>query len=167
MNKSKSFLAVAAAALLCCSLAANADEQRSPLFQDGKPEVWVNAGMLSYHFDRSKHYREFNYGLGAEAVFSPKHAAIAGLYKNSESHETRYLGYEYRPVTWRSAGLNVSPGLAVALLDGYPMQNNGGWFVAPFPVLSVEGKRFGANFIFIPNIKHGAALAMQLKVKAW
>ena len=34
-------------------------------------------------------------------------------------------------------------------------------------MLSVEGKRLGANFILIPNVKHGGALAMQLKLKVW
>ncbi|MBV8029911.1 MAG: hypothetical protein JO035_00225 [Betaproteobacteria bacterium] len=168
MGNSKSFLTLAAAsALLLCTLGAHAQESRSLVMQDSKPDVWLNAGMLSYHFDRDKHYREFNYGLGAEAIFSPNHAAIVGTYKNSESHQSHYLGYEYRPFHWQPAGLEVSAGVAVSLIDGYPMENNTGWFIAPFPVLNVEGKQFGANFILIPNIKHGGALAMQLKMKVW
>jgi hypothetical protein len=170
MNKSKSFLmrfAAGALALFALGAQAQQDPSRSMVMADHKPEVWMNAGMLSYHFDRDKHYREFNYGIGAEALFSPDHAAIIGTYKNSESHQSHYLGYEYRPFHWQPAGVNVSAGLAVSLIDGYPMMSNGGWFIAPFPVLSVEGKRVGANFILIPNIKHGGALAMQLKLKVW
>ncbi len=130
-------------------------------------EVWVNAGMLSYHFDRAKQYREFNYGLGAEALFAPNHALMAGTYKNSESHQSEYLGYVYRPLHWKPGGIDVSGGLAVNLIDGYPSMNNQGWFVAPFPVVMVEGKRIGANFVLLPNFKHGGAVAMQLKIKTW
>ena len=163
MNNSKWFLGALAA---LCAFAAGAQERPLAL-TESKPEVWLNAGMLSYHFDRDKHYREFNYGLGAEAIFSADHAALIGTYKNSESHQTHYIGYEYRPLHWQPGGVKVSAGLAVSFLDGYPMENNGGWFIAPFPVLAVEGKRVGANFILIPNIKHGGAIAMQLKLKAW
>ena len=47
--------------------------------------------------------------------------------------------------------------------------NDGGWFVAPLPVVAVEGKRLGANFSLIP--KYGdrlhAALAIQIKLRVW
>jgi hypothetical protein len=171
MNKSKSFLTLLAAVALSLSLCAahaNAQqEQRSLVMQERKPEVWVNAGMLSYHFDRDKHYREFNYGIGAEAFFNPNHGAMIGTYKNSESSQSKYIGYQYRPWHWQPAGLDVHAGVAVALIDGYPNMNNKGLFIAPFPIVAVEGKNVGANFILLPNIKHGGALAIQLKLKVW
>ncbi len=46
---------------------------------------------------------------------------------------------------------------------------NGGWFVAPVPVLAIEGKRLGVNLSVIPNYKdrlHGA-FAMQVKLRVW
>ena len=168
MEKSKSFLALlASAALALFALQANAQEQRSLVLQDRKPQVWVNAGLLAYHFDRDKHYREFNYGLGAEAVYGPNHAVMAGTYNNSESHWSKYIGYQYRPWHWQPAGLDAFAGFAVNLIDGYPTMNNKGWFIAPFPVVGVEGKTFGANFVLLPNFKHGGAIAMQLKMKVW
>lgn len=167
MNKSKSFLALAGAALSLFAFHCGAQESRSLVMQDRKPEVWLNAGMLSYHFDREKHYREFNYGIGAEAFFTPDHGLMAGTYKNSESSQSKYVGYEFRPWHWHPADLNVHAGVALALLDGYPTMNNKGVFLAGFPFVAVEGKTLGANFILIPNVKHGGAVAMQLKLKVW
>jgi hypothetical protein len=31
----------------------------------------------------------------------------------------------------------------------------------------VEGKTFGANVLLIPNVKHGGAIALQIKMKVW
>jgi hypothetical protein len=100
-------------------------------------------------------------------LLSPNHALIAGIYKNSESETSKYVGYEWRPLHWQAAGANVSAGLAASLMDGYPSMNNKGLFLAAFPTLSVEGKSLGANFILIPNLKHGGAIAVQFKVKVW
>ena len=165
MDKSKSFLAALACAAL--PLCAQAQEQKSMVMQESKPELWLNAGMLSYHFDRSKHYREFNYGVGAEAFFSPTHGVMAGTFKNSESEQSKYVGYEFRPWHWQPGGVQVHAGVALALLDGYPTMNNKGVFLAGFPFVAVEGKKIGANFLLIPNVKHGGAVAMQLKLKVW
>lgn len=168
MNKSKSFLfALGAGALSVFALHAAAQDRSAAFLKERKTDVWINSGLLSYHFDRNKNYREFNYGIGAEALFTPDHGAMAGIVKNSESRTTRYLGYQYRPFHWQPNGLDVSAGLAVAVLDGYPSMKNEGWFLAPLPMLSVEGRRLGANFILIPNVKHGGAIAMQLKLKVW
>lgn len=168
MNKSKSFLfALAGCALSLFAFPSAAQERATPFIKERKTDVWLSAGLLSYHFDRSKNYRELNYGIGGEAIYSSDHAFMAGIVNNSESHTTKYVGYQYRPLHWKPYGVDVSAGLAISLLDGYPSQNNGGWFIAPLPMVSVEGKRFGVNFILIPNVKHGAAVAMQLKMKVW
>ena len=34
-------------------------------------------------------------------------------------------------------------------------------------MLSVEGRRLGANLVFLPNANHGSAVALQLKLKIW
>jgi hypothetical protein len=171
MNNSKWFLTLlGGAALSLCALQAAAQEQRSLVMQERKTDVWLNAGFLSFHFDRSKHYREFNYGFGGEAILAPDHAVMAGVVKNSESETSHYIGYQYRPFHWQPAsldGVNVAAGLAVSLVDGYPTMSNKGWFIAPMPMVAVEGKKVGVNFILLPNIKHGGAVAMQLKLKIW
>lgn len=135
--------------------------------QEFKPEVWVNPGLFSYHLERDRGYRERNWGLGAEYVFRRDHALMAGRVLNSENQRTSYLGYQWRPFHWAPGGAHVHAGLAVALLDGYPAMNNGGWFVAPLPTLGIEYGRVGANLVFLPNVKHGAAVALQLKLRVW
>jgi hypothetical protein len=141
-------------------------QEQLPRNWEGKTQVWLNAGFLSYHFDRNKDYREDNWGLGAEAVFRPDHVAVIGTYLNSDYHRSRYIGYQWRPLHWQPWGLDVHGGITVSVVDGYPSMVDKGWFIAPTPVLAVEGKRFGANFVLIPN-KHGGAIAMQLKMKVW
>jgi hypothetical protein len=154
-------------ALALCALHASAQERAISFVKERTTDVWLNAGFLSYHFDRDKHYREFNYGVGGEANFGPNHGVMAGIVKNSESETSKYIGYQYRPFHWQPSGIDVSAGLAVALVDGYPTMNNKGWFITPLPMVSVEGKKFGANFILLPNVKHGGAVAVQLKLKVW
>lgn len=159
MKQSRYFLGILAALATALPQAAAA--------QEFKRELWVNPGLLSYHFDRSKHYRDFNYGAGAEMLLSPDHALLAGIYRNSEDRTSRYLGYQWRPLHWQPSGLRVSAGVALSLIDGYPSQNNRGWFVAPLPTVSIEGEKLGANFVLVPNIHNGAAVALQLKLKLW
>jgi hypothetical protein len=145
----------------CAALACPAKAQESA------PQIWVNGGLLSYHFDRNKDYRERNWGLGAEVIFAPDHALTLGTFLNSENQRSHYLGYEWRPLHWQPWDVNVSAGVAFSLIDGYPTMNNEGWFLAPMPVLAIEGKRVGVNLILVPNFNHGAALAAQLKLKVW
>jgi hypothetical protein len=135
--------------------------------QEFKPKLWLNPGLLSYHFDRNKNYREQNWGIGGEYVFAPNHAAMMGTFLNSESHRSHYIGYQWRPLHWQPGGLRVSAGLGVSFIDGYPNMNNKGWFLAPMPVLAIEGERFGVNLILVPNVKHGGAIAAQFKAAVW
>jgi len=47
------------------------------------------------------------------------------------------------------------------------MMQNGGWFVAAIPMLSLEYQRVGVNLAIVPSYQnrlHGA-LSLQLKVK--
>jgi hypothetical protein len=159
MNKSKLFLSALAACSVAISLEAGA--------QEFKPQVWVNPGLFSYHFDRDKDYREKNWGVGAEYVFRPNHAAMIGTVINSENHRSRYLGYQWRPLHWQPYGVDVHAGVALSVVDGYPTMNNKGWFIAPMPMLAIEGKWLGANVMLLPNMKHGGAIALQLKLKVW
>lgn len=133
------------------------------------PQVWLNPGIYSYHFDRSQNFRENNLGLGAEVLLTPRHGLLAGTYINSERARTRYGAYEWRPLHWRPADINVSAAILVGAFDGYPRYRNGGWFLAAMPVLAIEGKRVGVNLSIIPTIKDrlDGAIAIQVKLRVW
>jgi hypothetical protein len=94
---------------------------------------------------------------------------IGGTYINSNRARTHYGAYEWRPLHWQIAGLDVGAGVAVGAFDGYPNYRNGGWFVAPLPLLAIEGTRFGVNLSVIPTIKNrlDGALAIQVKLRVW
>ena len=132
-------------------------------------QVWLNPGFFSWHFDRSKDFREDNWGVGAEVVLTPDHAVMAGNYINSDRQRSRYAAYQWRPLHWRLYDIDVSAGIAVGVFDGYPKINDGGWFAALLPLLAVEGRRLGANISIVPTIKdelHGAVV-LQIKLRVW
>ena len=133
------------------------------------PQVWLNAGVFSYHFDRSQDLREGNFGFGAEVVVAPDHALMAGTFINSNGARSHYAAYQWRPLHWEPAGIHVSAGIVIGAFDGYPNMRNGGWFIGAMPVLAVEGKRFGANFTIVPTIKDriDGAVAVQIKLRVW
>jgi len=133
------------------------------------PQVWLNAGQFSYHFDRSLDLREDNVGFGAEVLVAPDHALMAGTFINSNRARSHYAAYQWRPLHWEPAGIHVSAGIVIGAFDGYPNMRNGGWFIGAMPVLSVEGKWFGANFTIIPTIKDriDGAVAVQIKLRVW
>jgi len=133
------------------------------------PQVWLNAGVFSYHFDRSKDLREDNFGFGAEVLVAPDHALMAGTFINSNGARSHYAAYQWRPLHWEPAGIHVSAGIVIGAFDGYPNMRDGGWFIGAMPVLAVEGKWFGANFTFVPTINDriDGAVAVQLKLRVW
>ena len=133
------------------------------------PQVWLNAGLFSYHFDRSLDLREDNVGFGAEVLVASDHALMAGTFINSNRARTHYGAYQWRPLHWQPAGINVNAGIVVGAFDGYPNMRNGGWFIGAMPLLSVEGKRFGVNFTIVPTIKNriDGAVAVQIKLRVW
>jgi hypothetical protein len=133
------------------------------------PQVWLNAGVFSYHFDRSQDLREDNFGFGAEVLVAPDHALMAGTFINSNRARTRYGAYQWRPLHWEPASIHVTAGIVIGAFDGYPNMRNGGWFIGAMPLLSVEGKRFGVNFTVVPTIKNriDGAVAVQIKLRVW
>lgn len=131
------------------------------------PQVWLNPGIYSYHFDRNENLRENNTGLGMEVLVAPDHALMAGTFINSEGERTRYGAYQWRPLHWRPAGLGISAGVALGAFDGYPRMRDGGSFVGIVPLLGIEGRHLGANVAIVPSIRgrlHGA-LAFQVKLR--
>jgi len=131
-------------------------------------QVWLNPGFLSWHFDRSKDLRGDNWGVGAEVVFTPDHTVMAGNFINSDGQRSNYASYQWRPLHWRPSDIDVSAGIGLGVIDGYPY-HNGGWFAALFPLLAVEGKRIGANFTIVPTIKDkvNGAVVLQIKLRVW
>ncbi|MGA8005826.1 MAG: hypothetical protein WCA17_06980, partial [Burkholderiales bacterium] len=118
-------------------------------------------------FDRSKHLRDDNVGLGIEVALAPDHSVMAGSFINSNRARSRYAAYAWRPLHVRYAGLDFDAGVVVGAFDGYPNYKGGGWFVAPLPLVSVEGKRFGVNLSVIPTLKNrvDGALSIQFKLR--
>ena len=108
--------------------------------QESWPQVWLNPGIYSHHFDSSKGLRNNNIGFGAEVMLANDHVLMAGSFINSNRARTHFAAYEWRPLHWRFSGVNVSAGIALGAFDGYPNYRNGAWFVAPLPLLSIEGK---------------------------
>jgi hypothetical protein len=158
-------LAASLAAATALALPVKAEEPPSPPLR-----VWVNPGFYAYHFSRDKGLRDRNFGLGVEVETSPRYVFMAGSYANSNGPRSHYAGILWRPLEWRGAwGLRIAGGVAVTAIDGYPNYRNGGWFVAPLPLLSIEGERLGLNLALIPTLRNrtDGALALQVKLRVW
>ena len=132
-------------------------------------QVWVNPGIYAEHFDRSKNLRNDNVGFGVEVLLPQNHGLMAGSYANSNRARTHYAAYQWRPLHWQAAGLNLSGAIVAGVFDGYPNYRRGGWFPAAMPMLAIEGERFGANIGVVPTIKNrlDGAIAIQVKLRFW
>ena len=137
--------------------------------QESGPQVWLNPGIYSQHFDSSKGLRNNNIGFGAEVMVRANHGIMAGSFINSNRARTKYAAYEWRPLHWQYKGLDLGGGILIGAFDGYPNYRDGAWFVAPLPMLSIEGRYLGANVSLIPTVKNrfDGALAVQLKLRVW
>ena len=157
------------ALFVICPILFAATAQAGAAPEEYRPQVWLNPGIYAYHFDSSKGLRNDNVGFGAEVLLANDHELMAGSFINSNRARTHYAAYEWRPLHWQFTGFNVSAGVAVGAFDGYPNYRNGAWFVAPLPLLSIEGKTFGANIGLIPTIanRFDGAIAIQVKVRVW
>ena len=157
--------------MLClCVIAGAPDAARAQ--SDGateSPQVWLNAGTLSYHFDRSEDFREDNIGFGAGVWLAERHAAMAGTFINSDGARSHYAAYQWRPLRWHAGDVWFGAGLTVGGFDGYPRYRDGAWFPAVLPALSIEWGRIGANLYIVPTIpdRLDGALSLQLKLRVW
>ena len=134
---------------------------------EAKPvsEVWINPGMYAYHFQKDQNLNNNNWGIGLEYRFSTVASATIGNFKNSDHAQSYYAGFYYQPVKFGPVKLGVVAGA----FNGYESTNNGAWFPAILPALSVEQGRFGANIFLIPTVGdrlHGA-IALQLKMNLY
>ena len=128
-------------------------------------EVWLNPGLLSYHYDQSKNFNAVNYGFGAEYRFSSVASVTAGTFRNSNYQQSNYIGVYWQPIAIGPVNIGVVAGG----FNGYPSNNNGGWFPAVLPALTIEGQWVGLNLMLIPTIgdRVSGSLSFQLKFKVF
>ena len=130
-----------------------------------KSQLWVNAGMVSQHFDKDKNFNNGNWGAGLEYRFNTVASLTAGRFYNSDRAYSNYAGMYYQPIAIGP----IKIGAVIGGFNGYPNTNNGGWFAAALPALTWEGDWVGANVFVIPTIGdrvHGA-ISLQVKLKIW
>ncbi len=147
----------------------NETSNTSDLIQIIKPQtksqLWVNAGMVSQHFDQEKNFNNGNWGAGLEYRFNTVASLTAGRFYNSDRAYSNYAGMYYQPIAIGP----IKIGAVIGGFNGYPNTNNGGWFAAALPALTWEGDWVGANVFVIPTIGdrvHGA-ISLQVKLKIW
>lgn len=130
-----------------------------------KSELWLNPGMYSYHFDRNQDFNSTNYGFGAEYKFSSVASLTAGTYHNSHYQQSNYIGAYWQPIAIGP----IHVGVVAGGFNGYSNTNNGGWFPAVLPALSLEGDLLGLNLLLIPTIPNRVAgsLSLQIKIKVF
>ena len=107
---------------------------------------WLVLSGFSHHFQERRNWREFNPGVGferdmASGPYGPW-TFSAGYLKNSYDRHSVYLGGRWTPLELGPARLGVFGLLAT----GYPSP------VLILPTLTIEGRRFGANFLAVPNL---------------
>lgn len=129
------------------------------------PQVWLNAGFFSYHFNHAAHYNAANWGIGADVRVSEDFTLSVGEYRNSmRDHST------YATVTWQPLHLGpVRFGATAGAVRGYPDVNHGGWSPMAAPVISIEYGRVGANLIYVPTMrgKVDGCISLQIKIRVW
>jgi hypothetical protein len=130
-----------------------------------KNDLWLNPGLYSYHFDRNKDFNSVNYGFGAEYRFSSVASLTVGAYRNSYYYPSNYIGAYWQPIAIGPVNIGVVAGG----FNGYSNTNNGGWFPAVLPALTIEGDTIGLNILVIPTIPNrvSGSLSFQLKVKVF
>jgi hypothetical protein len=130
-----------------------------------KNELWINPGLVSYHFDQSKNFNAVNYGGGFEYKFSSVASLTAGTFYNSNYQQSNYIGAYWQPIAIGP----VNIGLVAGGFNGYSSNNNGGWFPAALPAFTIEGKWVGLNLVVIPTIgdRVSGSLSFQFKLKVF
>jgi hypothetical protein len=155
------------AALLSVPLACQADRFAGLDLIESAPtqEVWLTSGFITHHFQQDKNLNGNNPGWGLEYRYTATQSVTLGEFFNSDRQTARYLGIGWQP-------LAVGPvriGLFAGALDGYPKMENGNWFLAAIPLISMEYGRFGANFTIIPTYRDRlyGGIAMQLRCRLY
>ena len=119
--------------------------------------IWVDAMLGSYHInpDPNKHFEQFNPGLGVECWLNNQWALTAGGFRNSLRRPSYYGGGVWAPEFAHLGFIRLA--VMGGIISGY---NYGNWglgrnhTIGPVaaPIIMVDYKRVGANFIVIPPI---------------
>jgi hypothetical protein len=165
LSKLKHLLFASTFLIICGTSIANSYGPFEVLESNPKSELWINPGLVSYHFDQKKDFNAVNYGIGAEYKFSSTASLTAGQYHNSYHNLTHYIGAFWQPVRVGP----VQMGLVIGGFNGYTNTNNGGWFPALMPAFSMESQWIGLNILVIPSIQNHIAgsVAFQVKFKVF
>ena len=160
---------LASGLLLVLTLGSTGGAYAQAAAAETSPQIWLNAGTYSHHFNRDKNFRENNVGFGAEVWLRNDHALMGGTFINSDGVRSHYAAYQWRPLHWQPAGMHIGAGIALGAFDGYPRYQNGDWFPVALPVLSIEYKMVGVNLLFVPTIpdRIDGAISLQLKLRVW
>lgn len=133
--------------------------------------LWLTSGFLSkHHTDHMaprRGWNESNGGIGVEVALNPRWRLMAGVYDNSVYATSRYVHATWSPdlLQHRIGPVALRVGAAVGTVDGYPGMRGGGFFPTLLPVASLEWKRIGLNFTYIPSIPGNVAGAFALQAK--
>lgn len=87
-----------------------------------KNQLWINPGMVSYHFQQDKNFNNGNWGAGLEYRFNSIASVAAGRFYNSDCDYSNYTGIYYQPVAIGP----IKIGAVFGGFNGYPATNNGG-----------------------------------------
>jgi hypothetical protein len=150
-------------ALAALAPLAHADDTFSRIEAAPAHEFWLDSGFATCHFDRDKDLNGANGGLGGEYRLRGDLAVTAGRFHNSDRQYSNYAGAIWQPFAIGPVRL----GAVIAGFNGYPHMRDGGWFPALIPVATIEYKRVGVNFGFVPSYKDRlyGGLSVQLKFK--
>jgi hypothetical protein len=143
---------------------AKADDIPVPSLQSSKRnQFWFNFGGLSQHFENSSRFNQQNFGFGLEYQVDRARYLVLGEYQNSVHGSTRYAGGGWMPLTYGPFKIGAIAGVA----DGYPKMRGGRFFPIILPVMAIETKYVGANFVIMPSVagKVSGCVAMQLKLR--
>ena len=126
-----------------------------------KNDLWINPGLITSHFDQTKNLNALNYGIGIEYQFSNISSVTAGTFRNSNYDSSSYIGMYWKPFL-------IGPikfGFVAGGFNGYSSNNNGGWFPAILPALSIENNWIGLNLLIIPTIPNHVAGSFSFQIK--
>ncbi len=143
-----------------------ADKQEQASTAPHSFNLWINPGLLSYHFDRDAGFRDLNSGFGVQSDVSDNLSLMAGNYINSDHGRSNYAGLAWQPLTWHALKIGISAGM----LDGYQTTNNGGKFFVVLPWITLRNERIGINFTAVPypnDPHHLGAVSGQVILRVW
>lgn len=109
-------------------------------------ERWITAHGIAVHLSPGDHCNSITTGLGAE-YGSRDWRTVGGFYRNSNCRWTVYAGEAWTPIHWGA----VSFGAVAGVATGYVLPIT----PAAGPTITYEGKRYGANVVYIPPYGSG------------